>query len=409
MNQSGPAHRSQALPIELFAALALLAAVAPISIDMYLPAFVAMAEELHTSATNIQLTLTAFMFGLALGQLILGPLSDRYGRRGLLVAGSALCLLASIACIWAPSVELLIVARLLQGIGGSAGVVLGRAVVSDRVKGVGAVQVFSLLAVVGGIAPIIAPLAGGGLFLWIGWRGIFAVVSGLAALMLLAVLVVVKESLPVQLRQSGGIEHFLSAAGLVIKNRFFVGYAAAFCFGFGVLFAYISASPFVVVNVLGMTTTAFTFVFAGNAIALTMLSFFNARLVRRYAARSLLRVGLIIICAASALLLVLTAVGVENPWIVLPVLCLALASIGLILGNATALALEQVPRAIGSASAVLGAGQFGLAAVVSPLVGLAGEDTAVPMALVMTISAAVALLAFVTLTRADGIRVKVYR
>ncbi|MGX7731333.1 multidrug effflux MFS transporter [Rhodococcus sp. 2H158] len=379
--------------------LALLSATAPLATDMYLPGLPVMSESLGTSTVGIQLTLTTFMAGLGVGQLIVGPLSDGWGRRRLLLAGTVVLALSSALCATAPTVEVLIAARLIQGFSGGTGIVLARAVIADRARGNEAARLFSIMMIIGGVAPIVAPLLGGVLLGPIGWRGIFWVLTGLAVLMIVAVLTVVPETLPPERRHSGGLETLARNFGTVIGNRRFVGYAATFALGFGAMFSYISASPFVVQEVLGMTPGQFSLIFAVNSVGLVAGNIVNTRLIGRFEVRNLLRYGVTQMLAAGVLLVLAVLVADTNRWLVLPLLFLVVSSLGFVMGNATALAQGQVPKAAGTGSAVMGASQFGLAALVSPLVGLGGEDTALPMALAIAISAALSMTALLTLTR----------
>ncbi|UGQ44326.1 multidrug effflux MFS transporter [Rhodococcus aetherivorans] len=366
---------------------------------MYLPGLPVMSESLGTSTVGIQLTLTTFMAGLGVGQLIVGPLSDGWGRRRLLLAGTVVLALSSALCATAPTVEVLIAARLIQGFSGGTGIVLARAVIADRARGNEAARLFSVMMIIGGVAPIVAPLLGGVLLGPIGWRGIFWVLTGLAVLMIVAVLTVVPETLPPERRHSGGLAMLARNFGTVIGNRRFVGYAATFALGFGAMFSYISASPFVVQEVLGMTPGQFSLIFAANSVGLVAGNIVNTRLIGRFEVRDLLRYGVTQMLTAGVLLVLAVLVADTNRWLVLPLLFLVVSSLGFVMGNATALAQGQVPKAAGTGSAVMGASQFGLAALVSPLVGLGGEDTALPMALAIAISAALSMTALLTLTR----------
>ena len=381
----------------VIAVLALLSAVAPLATDMYLPSFPEMASEFSTTASAVQLTLTAFMFGLAVGQLVIGPLSDRVGRRPLMLAGTFVFVLASAACALAPSIEILTLSRLAQGFGGAAGVVLARAVITDRAYGVAAAKLFSFMMVVAGVAPVAAPLLGGVLSGLIGWRGVFWVLAGLGVVMFVGVLTLVAESLPVGRRRTGGISALAHDAKHVLGNRLFVGYVLTFVFSFGTLFSYISASPFVLQGMLGLSPLMFSVAFAANAVGLVAMSALNARLVDRFDPRALLRVGVGMLVVGSTLLVVDAVVG-PNLWPTLILFWFTVSGVGLVFANATTLALVEVRAVAGTGSAVLGASQFGLAAVVAPVVGLGGEATAVPMAVAMLASACIAAVAL-TVTR----------
>ena len=385
------------LPAKIIATLALLAAVAPLAIDMYLPAFPEMSVEFDTSASAVQLTLTTFLVGLALGQLVFGPLSDRYGRRPLLLIGTAACAVFSAGAALAPSIELLAAARFVQGFAGAAGIVLGRAVISDRARGAAAAKLFSLLVVINAVAPVIAPLLGGVVVTNFGWRGVFWVLTVLSALMFVCVLALVSETLPKELRTTGGAAAMLGEARNVLRNRRYVGFTLAYAFAFGVMFAYISASPFVLQNVHGLSTAWYTVVFTVNAVGLVIFSVANGGVVAKLGDRVTLRIGLTLLAVFSAVMLINALAG-PVLWITLIALWCTMASLGLVIANATTLALGEARQAAGTGSAVLGALQFLLAAAISPLVGIGGEGTALPMAIAMVVSALIALSAL-ALTR----------
>ncbi|MCE4265700.1 multidrug effflux MFS transporter [Rhodococcus globerulus] len=362
--------------------LALISAIAPLSTDMYLPGLPIMAESLDTSAASVQLTLTTFMAGLGIGQLIIGPISDGIGRRRLLLGAAAITTLASAACALAPNIEFLIGARLIQGLSGGAAIVLARACIADRARGNGAAKLFSIMMIIGGVAPVVAPLLGGVLLGPVGWRGIFWVLTAAGAVMVAGVLTLVPETLPPERRHGGGLKALVANLGYVTGNRRYLGYALAFIFGFGALFSYIAASPFVVQNVLGLTPSQFSMVFAVNAVGMVAAATITARLLGRLSARTLLNFGVALLTISGAVLFCTAALfNSTNPAALLIPLFVSVSSIGFIMGNATALAQGEVTAAAGTGSALMGAGQFGLAAAVSPLVGIAGPDTAVPMAI----------------------------
>ncbi|MEV7972758.1 multidrug effflux MFS transporter [Cellulomonas sp. NPDC089187] len=378
------------LPLAVTIVLAFLTAVAPLATDMYLPAFPQMATELGTSASAVQLTLTTFMIGLAVGQLVIGPLSDQRGRRGLLIVGTAVYTVAGAACALAPSIGVLIGARFVHGFAGAAGIVLARAVVADRATGAAAAKLFGLMMMIQGIAPVAAPLLGGGLSGAIGWRGIFWVLTAVSALMLVSVVVLVPETLPVDKRTTGGLAATARDARRVLGNRRYLGYTGAMVFAFAGMFAYISASPFVLQNVLGLSVGWYSVAFAVNALGIAAASAVNAQLVGRFSPAALLRTGIVALVAIG-LLLVLDATVLGLPlWPTLVLLFASTSSLGLIAGNATGLATDQAAGAAGTGSAVMGALQFALGAAVSPVVGLAGEYTAVPMAITMAVVAVLA-------------------
>jgi DHA1 family bicyclomycin/chloramphenicol resistance-like MFS transporter len=381
----------------LIVVVALLGAIAPFGTDIYLPTFPAMTGDLHASASLVQLTLTAFLLGAGVGQLVFGPISDRVGRRGPLIIGTAVCVAAGVAAALAPNIAVLIAARLVQGLSGASGMVLGRAIIADVAHGREAARAFSLTSVVQGVAPIVAPLIGSLLAAAIGWRGLLLVVAGLSAVSFAAVVFLVPETHPA--RQAAPV-HRPALGGSGFRSPVFIGSALAFVFGFGAMMSYISASPFVYQVMVGMGTGVYGLVFGATALAITAVSFVAARLAHRFRAASMLRVGLAVLVSAAAVLGLLVALGAPPGWLIAPLVA-GVASMGLVFGNATALALGAVPHAAGIGSAILGASQFVVGALVSPLVGVGGEHTAVPLAICFGASALIAAAA-ILLVRAPG-------
>ncbi|MBN9735716.1 MULTISPECIES: multidrug effflux MFS transporter [unclassified Pseudonocardia] len=381
--------------------LALLTAVAPLATDMYLPVLPDVAADLGASASAAQLTLTAFLVGLASGQLVIGPLSDGWGRRRLVLAGTVLLFLASVAAAFAPSVPVLVAARFLQGFGGAAGVVLSRAMISDRTSGDRTARLFSLMMAINGIAPVVAPVLGSSLGGPIGWRGIFGVLAALALVMLASSALAVRETLPVTARSAGGLRRTLSDVRALLRRRRYVGYVLAFATAFAMMFAYISGSPFVLQQTLGLSTTQYAIAFGVNAMGLVTGSIVSGRLSSRIAPRRQLvtAVGLLVVlCAALTVTVLLGAAR----WPVLVLLFGILTTQGFVLGNSSALASGEVRDRAGTGSALLGATQFGLGALVSPLVG----SSATVMAVAMLVAAALSASALATLTRGAPVRAR---
>jgi DHA1 family bicyclomycin/chloramphenicol resistance-like MFS transporter len=242
----------------LLVVLALLSALAPFATDLYLPAFPVMTGDLDTSATAVQLTLTSFLIGIALGQLVFGPLSDRFGRFWPLIIGALVCVAASAVAALAPTVAVLIIARFVQGLAGAAGMVIGRAIISDLAVGAAAARAFSLMMIVGGVAPVIAPIVGSLLVDDFGWRGILWVVGGIAVVMLVAAASVVRESHTTERRHAARLHHQTHGSPLsALKSRTYVGNTLTFGFAFAVMMAYISASPFVYQVMIGLSATGY--------------------------------------------------------------------------------------------------------------------------------------------------------
>ncbi|GAB2750178.1 multidrug effflux MFS transporter [Streptomyces bullii] len=379
-----------------------LTATPPLAMDMYLPALPEVTRSLHAPAATVQLTLTACLAGMALGQLVVGPMSDRWGRRRPLLAGLAVYVVATVLCAVAPTVASLVAFRLVQGLAGAAGIVIARAVVRDLYDGVAMARFFSTLMLVAGVAPIVAPLLGGQILRVTDWRGVFVVLVVLGTLLAALVWAKLPETLPAEGRHGGGVGEALRSMRGLLADRAFAGYMLAGGFAFAALFAYIAASPFVVQEIYGASPQTFSLLFGLNSVGLVVVGQINGKvLVGRVRLDRVLAVGLaLVVTAATALLLM--SLGVFGDVGLAPVaaaLFVLMSAMGVTLPNTQALALMRVKHAAGSASALLGTSSFLIGAVASPLVGVAGEDTAVPMAVVQLAAALVALACFVALCR----------
>ncbi|WP_425834569.1 multidrug effflux MFS transporter [Streptomyces fractus] len=382
-----------------------LTAVPPLSMDMYLPALPEVTEVLHTSAATAQLTLTACLTGMALGQLVVGPMSDKWGRRRPLIVSLLIYIVATAICAFAPNATLLIAFRLLQGLAGSAGIVIARAVVRDLYDGVAMARFFSSLMLISGIAPIVAPLIGGQVLRFTDWRGVFVVLTGIGIALTAVVWKFLPETLAPERRHGGGTMEALRTMRGLLADRVFLGYTVVGGFAFAALFAYVSASPFVIQEIYGASPQTFSLLFGLNSVGLIAVGQLNGKvLVGRVNLDKVLGIGLtMVVLAAAFLLLAATGVfGSPEELGLAPVaagLFVLMASMALTTPNTNALALMRTPHAAGSASALLGTSSFLIGAIASPLVGIAGEHTAVPMALVQLVCGLVAALAFVTLCR----------
>ncbi|MBD9731613.1 multidrug effflux MFS transporter [Streptomyces sp. H28] len=395
----GPAGRARLLVTFI---LGSLTATAPLAMDMYLPALPEVTRSLHAPASTVQLTLTACLAGMALGQLLVGPLSDRLGRRRPLLVGLVAYVLATAVCAFAPTVELLIAFRLVQGLAGAAGIVIARAVVRDLYEGVAVARFFSTLMLISGVAPVVAPLVGGQVLRVTDWRGVFLVLAVLGAVLAVVVWAKLPETLPPAERHTGGVRETFGAMRRLLADRPFTGYLLTGGFAFAALFAYIAASPFVVQEIHGASPQTFSLLFGLNSVGLVLVGQINGKvLVGRVSLDKVLALGLsIVILAATALLLM--SVGVFGEVGLGPVavaLFVLMSAMGITLPNTQALALMRTRYAAGSASALLGTSSFLIGAIASPLVGIAGEDSAVPMAVVQLGAALVAMACFVTLCR----------
>jgi len=385
-------------PVVLVAALGILSAVSPLATDMYLASMPAMADYFGTSASAVQLTLTTYMVGMAVGQFLLGPISDVLGRHRLMVAGNVLFLLSSVAVILVPTIEAVMALRILQGLSGAAGVVIARAVVTDIASGRRAAKLFSVLAMITSLAPVVAPLLGGVIASVAPWQAVFWVLAGFGLVMLACTVFVVPETLPRAKRHRGGLAAVAANSWKVLRTPSFMAYALAFGFAFSTLFSYISASAFVVQNVLGFSALGYSLVFAANAAGSIVTAIVNTRLVDRIDPGRILRSAIVAMFLVNAAGLVLVLAGITG-WPTLLHLFASQACLGFIFGNATALAQGRVPERAGAGSAVLGLLQFVLGGIASPLTGLAGQHTAVPMALSMAVCSALALAAALTARR----------
>jgi DHA1 family bicyclomycin/chloramphenicol resistance-like MFS transporter len=379
-----------------------LTATPPLAMDMYLPALPEVTRSLHAPAATVQLTLTACLAGMALGQLLIGPMSDRWGRRRPLLAGLAVYVVATALCAVAPNVELLVALRLAQGLAGAAGIVVARAVVRDLYAGMAMARFFSTLMLISGVAPIVAPLIGGQILRVTDWRGVFVVLTGVGALLAALVWTKLPETLPAAERHSGGVGEALRSMRTQLADRAFTGYLLTGGFAFAALFAYIAASPFVVQEIHGASPQTYSLLFGLNSVGLIAVGQINGRvLVGRVGLDRVLAVGLaVVVGAATALLLMSLGVfGEAGLGAVAAALFVLMSAMGVVLPNAQTLALMRVERSAGSASALLGTSSFLIGAVASPLVGVAGEDTAVPMAVVQLAAALVAAACFAALCR----------
>ncbi len=388
----------------VLATVTLVSTIAPLATDMYVPAFPQVGTDLAGTATAVQLTLTTFFVGMALGQLIGGPVSDAHGRRTPLLLALMVLTLSSIACAFSASIFVMMAARFVQGLSGGWAMVTARSVIIDLSRGPQLVRRLNLVAGVGGIAPIVGPLIGAVILQLSTWRVSFWVVAALGALMLSAVVVGIPESLPADRRQQGGLTQLGRTAQQVVGHRGFVGYLIVMAFSMGVTFAYVATSAFILQSMNGLSPIMYSVDFAANAVGLALATLLAARLAGRVPTRIVISIGLAVTGAAGLLLLV-GALWWGTPLVVaLVAFFLLMSAQGLVGPNAGALASAEVPDHPGTGSAVLGFLQWCMAGVVAPIAGLGGADTAVPMALIVLVLVGVSLAALFGLTRPESRR-----
>lgn len=381
------------------AVLGSLTAVAPLSIDTYLPALPTIATDLEASASLVALTLTACVVGLAVGQLVAGPLSDVLGRRRPMVVGALGFVVLSAACAAAPDVWSLVALRLGQGLFGAVGIVVARAVVRDLYSGPSAARAFAALMLVSGVAPIVAPVLGGQLLRLTSWRGVFVVLALLGAAIVVGVLVAVPETLAPADRTTGGLRATATAFRVLLADPRVLACVTAAGFGFAAMFAYISGSTFVLQGLYGLSPQAFSGVFAVNSVGIVSAVQLSGRLVaadRAIPERMVARGLGIAVVGSSTVLAGALGLGV---WGVVVGLFVTVCGVGTALPAATTLTLADHPEHAGSASALLGTSQFLVGGFAAPLVGIGGGRTALPMGLTMVSATLVGLVAFALLWR----------
>jgi DHA1 family bicyclomycin/chloramphenicol resistance-like MFS transporter len=393
------AGRRAGLSATVLGAVVLITSIAPLATDMYVPAFPLVARDLDASASQVQLTLTTFFVGMALGQLVGGPVSDQLGRRRLLLASLTVLAAASVVCAFSPAIGLMMVARLVQGFSGGWAMVIARSIVVDLTSGARMVRSLNLVAGVAGIAPIVGPLLGAAVLELSHWRVSFWLVAALAAVMVVVTAIGIPETLPDNLRHGAGLARLAGSAGAVLGSRAFSGHLVVFAFSMGTIFAYVATSAFVLQSMNGLSPIAYSIDFAFNAVGLTVATLVAARLADRVPTRLVVAVGLVATGAAGVALFV-GAVWFDMPLAVALVGFFVLMSAqGLIGPNAGALASDTVPDHPGTGSALLGFLQWCMAGLIAPLAGLGGETSAVPMATIVLALTAISLSAL-ALTRA---------
>lgn len=374
-----------------------MSALGPLSLDLYLPALPQLSIDLDASDALAQLTLSACLVGLAVGQLIGGPLSDRFGRRRPLLIGLSVYTLLSALSVFAPTIELLIALRAAQGFAGAVGIVLARAIVRDVFSGRDVAKILSVLLLISGMAPLIAPLLGGQLLTVMNWRGVFAVLTMISLLIFALVFFAVPETLDPRARHAGGLRAISSGFGRVLREPLFASTTAVLTLGGAAVFTYISASSFVLQNEFALTPQQFSIVFAANSAGVGALGYLNALLVRSVHPRVLLVWGATMSAAGSIFCLAASVLH-WGFWPLVAGLFVTVASYSLVTPNATALGLSMHGRDAGTASAVIGTGPFLAGAALSPF-ALLGAAPAVTMCAIITVAMGLAWALSIGLVR----------
>ena len=370
--------------------LGMLTAITPLATDLYLPALPIMPGELNTTASNIQMTIGVMTFGVAIGQLFGGPISDTMGRKVPLIIGNLLCVISALICAYAPSIEILLLGRFLQGLTGSVGVVIAKAIARDFASGQELTKLFAMLMMVNGLAPVLAPLVGGQLLLLTTWRVIFIILAVFSAILLLGSLLF-RESLPKEKRIAGGIGTATKNYITLIKDKQFLGQTLIQLFAFGAFFAYISGSSFVYQNIFQLSAQEFSYLFGINSCGIILASAISGRVSNVITSRQILTFSLWELTIGSLLFLV----AMIFEWSLIPVttiLFFTVCTVSLFGSASFSMAMTKYGKMAGSASAILGFASMFAAGIVSPLVGIGGDHTGIPMGITMLVCAVLSLL-----------------
>ena len=370
--------------------LGMLTAITPLATDLYLPALPIMPGELNTTASNIQMTIGIMTFGVAIGQLFGGPISDTMGRKLPLIIGNLLCVISGIICAYAPSIEILLLGRFLQGLTGSVGVVISKAIARDFASGQELTKLFALLMMVNGLAPVLAPLVGGQLLLFTTWRVIFVILALFSTILLVGSFLF-RESLPKEKRITGGIGTAAKNYIKLIKDKPFLGQTLIQLFAFGAFFSYISGSSFVYQNIFQLSAQEFSYLFGINSCGIILASAISGRISNVITSKQLLTFSLWQLTIGSLLFLV--AMLLE--WPLTPVtiiLFFTVCTVSLFGSASFSMAMTSYGKMAGSASAILGFASMFAAGIVSPLVGIGGDHTGIPMGITMLVCAVLSLL-----------------
>ncbi len=392
--------------LQLALLLGSLALLGPFTIDTYLPSFPTIVKEFHTTASLVQISLTTCLLGLGIGQLIIGPLSDVLGRRKPLVIFLFLYLLASLTCSIAPNIYTLIGSRFIQGFSAAGGLVISRAVVRDVYSGRELTKFFALLMLVGNLGPIVAPISGGAILAFTNWNGVFVVLACIGLILALTVLFKLEETLPVERRVPSNFKQVMTNFGSLFKDRQFTGYAFSQGFTVAGIFAYVSGIPFVYQTIYGVSPQVFSLLFGMNGIGLIIGTQLVGRLSDRVSEKTFLKIGLALSNTAGILLLISLILKAPLIAVAIPIFFFVM-SISIIGTSSFSLAMETQGHIAGSASALLGLLPFILGSMTAPLVGIAGEHSAIPMGVLMFLASFLAFLSYFILVRKASLKISV--
>lgn len=401
---SGAAAVTRGVPV----ILALLTVLGPASMDLYLPVLPALARDLGSSTSSAQLTMTTCLLGLALGQVLAGPVSDRYGRRRPLILGLVIFVIASALCAFSTSVAVLIALRLVQGLAGAVGLVIAQAAGRDIYEGRQLTRYYGRIVVLSGLAAIVAPVIGGPLATVLDWRGFFVVLAAIGGVVLLSVVFGFRETLPVGHRVSGGARSTGGHVRTLAGDRLFLGAMLASAFTSAAYFAYLAGASFVLQDIYALSPAAYSLVFGLNAAGFALFGFLGGRAAERWSERLALILGLGVIAVGAGGLLATALIHLPLPFAVVSFFAIA-AGAAAVSPPATSLALADYPQFAGTASSILGVTRFAAGALTAPLVGLGGSMTMVPLGIVTVASTTLAATAYVWFVRRPQLSLRVAR
>lgn len=393
-----PAATAVGVSRSLAVVLSLLTVFGPISMDLYLPVLPALTLDLSTATSTAQLTVTACLIGLALGQLVAGPVSDRFGRRRPLLIGVGVYIVTSLACAFSPTVELLVVARFAQGLAGAVGIVIAQSAGRDLYSGGQLIRFYGRLTVLGGLAAIVGPVIGGQLAAVTDWRGSFVFLSAVGAAILLAVAVVLRETLPPELRTSGGLRGTLGHFQLLLADRVLLGAVLVTGFLNAALFAYLSGATYVLQDTYGLSPQGYSLAFGLNSLGYMLFGYLGGRLAERWSERATLAAGILLALLGAAGILA-TGLAELSLAAIVGSLFAMVSGVAVTAAPATSLALAGYPAIAGTASSLLGMARFAFGGLSAPLVGLAGASATVPLGIVAVVSCCAAVLTSFLLRR----------